>query len=108
SPSSRQPSSRWWVPRTLAPARALRVNVRGTHRLLAGCRELGLSCRVCIAGSAQVYAPTVEAIAEDDRLAPDNPYGISKLAQELTASASGLPVVLARPFNHAGPRQAPS
>lgn len=91
-----------------APARALRVNVLGTHHLLESCRELGLSCRVCIAGSAQVYAPTVEAIAEDDRLAPDNPYGISKLAQELTASASGLPVVLARPFNHAGPRQAPS
>jgi len=91
-----------------APARALRVNVLGTHHLLESCRELGLTGRVCIAGSAQVYAPTVDAIAEDDRLAPDNPYGISKLAQELTASTSGLPVMLARPFNHAGPRQAPS
>lgn len=91
-----------------APAHALRVNVLGTHHLLEACRDLGLTCRVCIAGSAQVYAPRADAITEDDPLAPDNPYGISKLAQELTAAASGLPVVLARPFNHAGPRQAPS
>ena len=90
------------------PARALRVNVLGTHHLIEACRDLGLTCRICVAGSAQVYAPAVDAITEDARLAPDNPYGISKLAQELTAEASGLPVVLARPFNHAGPRQAPT
>jgi GDP-4-dehydro-6-deoxy-D-mannose reductase len=90
------------------PARALRVNVIGTHNLLESCRDLALACRVCVTGSAQVYAPQVDTITEDDRLAPNNPYGISKLAQELTAAASGLPVVLARPFNHAGPGQAPT
>jgi len=91
-----------------APANPLRVNVLGTHYLLEGCRDLGLTCRVFVTGSAQIYAPSVAAIAEDDRLAPDNPYGISKLAQELTAAASGSSVLLARPFNHAGPRQTPT
>jgi GDP-4-dehydro-6-deoxy-D-mannose reductase len=32
---------------------------------------------------------------------------VSKLAQEMTAASSALPVLLARPFNHAGPRQSP-
>jgi GDP-4-dehydro-6-deoxy-D-mannose reductase len=91
-----------------APARALRVNVLGTHHLLEGCRDLGLSCRLVVTGSAQIYRPRTEPITEDDEVAPPNPYGVSKLAQELTAATSGLPVVLARPFNHAGPRQSPS
>ena len=91
-----------------APARSLRVNVLGTHHLLEGCRELGLTCRMLVTGSAQIYRPHTEPIAEDDDIAPANPYGVSKLAQELTAAASGLPVLLARPFNHAGPRQSPA
>ena len=91
-----------------APARALRVNVVGTHNLLEGCRDVGLSCRVFVTGSAQIYRPSTGAISEEDEVAPANPYGVSKLAQELTAAASGLPVLLARPFNHAGPRQSPS
>jgi GDP-4-dehydro-6-deoxy-D-mannose reductase len=91
-----------------APARALRVNVLGTHHLLESCRDLGLTCRIVVTGSAQVYRPGSAAIAEDDPIAPANPYGVSKLAQEMTAAAAGLPVVLARPFNHAGPRQSPS
>jgi GDP-4-dehydro-6-deoxy-D-mannose reductase len=91
-----------------APAAALRVNVLGTHHVLEACRDLGLACRIFVTGSAQIYRPSTEAIGEDDEVAPTNPYGVSKLAQELTAAASGLPVVLARPFNHAGPRQSPT
>src|SRR5262249_18589026 len=90
------------------PARALRVNVLGTHNLLEGCRDAGLACRIFVTGSAQIYRPRTGAITEEDEVAPANPYGVSKLAQELTAAGSGLPVVLARPFNHAGPRQSPS
>jgi GDP-4-dehydro-6-deoxy-D-mannose reductase len=63
---------------------------------------------VLITGSAQVYGTHAEAITEDAPIAPANPYGVTKLAQELTAAASGLPVLLARPFNHAGPRQSPA
>jgi GDP-4-dehydro-6-deoxy-D-mannose reductase len=88
-----------------APARALRLNVLGTHNLLEACRSAGLDCRIVVTGSALVYRPQTAAIDEDAPIAPADPYGISKLAQEMTAAASGLPVVLARPFNHAGPRQ---
>lgn len=91
-----------------APAKALRVNVLGTHNLLEACRDAGLACRIVVTGSAQVYRPSPEPISEDDAIAPPNAYGVSKLAQELTAAASGLPVVLTRSFNHAGPRQSPA
>ena len=91
-----------------APARSLRVNVLGTHNLVEACRDLAPSCRMVVTGSAQIYGPGPEPISEDGPIAPANPYGLSKLAQEMTAATSGLPVLLARPFNHAGPRQSPS
>ena len=91
-----------------APARTLRLNVLGTHNLLEACRDVGLSCRIVVTGSALIYRPRLEPIREDDEIAPANAYGVSKLAQEMTAAASGLPVLLARPFNHAGPRQSPA
>src|SRR5205814_9209094 len=65
-----------------APERALRVNVLGTHNLLEGCRDLGLTCRVVVTGSAQIYRPGASPIGEDDPIAPPNPYGVSKLAPE--------------------------
>jgi GDP-4-dehydro-6-deoxy-D-mannose reductase len=56
-----------------------------------------------------VYKPSVRALREHDPLAPSDPYGISKLAQEMIgARATWCPVLLARSFNHAGPRQSPS
>ena len=88
-----------------APARALRVNVLGTHHLLESARALGLSCRIVVPGSALVYQPSLHPIDEDHPIAPAGPYGVSKLAQELAAAASPLETLLARPFNHAGPRQ---
>jgi GDP-4-dehydro-6-deoxy-D-mannose reductase len=91
-----------------APARALRVNVLGTHHLFEAARDLGLACRVLVTGSAQVYRPRTAAIGEDDPIGPVHPYGVSKLAQEMTAAASPIPAWLVRPFNHAGPRQSPA
>jgi GDP-4-dehydro-6-deoxy-D-mannose reductase len=88
-----------------APALALRVNVVGTDNLLSVARDIGLSCRVLVTGSALVYGPRAGTISEDEPLSPTTPYGVSKLAQEMAAATSGLPVLLARPFNHAGPRQ---
>jgi GDP-4-dehydro-6-deoxy-D-mannose reductase len=57
-----------------------------------------------------VYQPAAAAIAEDAPLIPPNPYGLSKLAQELLALRSisdGVDVRVARAFNHIGPRQDP-
>ena len=87
------------------PLRALRVNALGTHHLLEAVREANLSCRVLVTGSAMVYRPSVDPLTEDSPIGAAGPYAISKLAQEMTASASPLPVVIVRPFNHAGPGQ---
>lgn len=91
------------------PVRALRVNALGTHHLLEGMRTAGVTCPVIVTGSAMVYRQCAEAIGEDHPLGPSSPYAVSKLAQEMVAGrASHAPVILARPFNHAGPRQDPS
>ena len=88
-----------------APARALRVNALGTHHLLQAVREAGLSSRVLVTGSAMVYRPAPDPMTEENPIGPIGPYAVSKLAQEMTAAASPVPVLLVRPFNHAGPGQ---
>jgi GDP-4-dehydro-6-deoxy-D-mannose reductase len=88
------------------PVRPLRVNTLSTHHVLDAVRLAGLNSPVLVTGSALVYRQSTEPIAEDSQLGPSNPYGLSKLAQEMVAvRASWCPVLLARPFNHAGPRQ---
>jgi GDP-4-dehydro-6-deoxy-D-mannose reductase len=87
------------------PTRALKVNVLGTHGLLAAVERHGLEVPVVVTGSALVYRPSTEALREESALGPESPYGVSKLAQEMLAFASGHHVIVARPFNHIGPRQ---
>jgi GDP-4-dehydro-6-deoxy-D-mannose reductase len=86
------------------------VNVRGTHHLLEALHAASLSPVVLIPGSAMVYRPSTTPIPEDHDLLPPNPYGLSKLAQELLAVralADGIDVRIGRAFNHIGPRQDP-
>ena len=93
---------------TAAP---LATNVLGTHRLIEAIERVGVRCRLVVTSSAQVYAPTTDPIAEDDLIAPSNPYALSKLAQEqlaLRSNSDTLAVIVARPFNHMGPRQKPA
>jgi GDP-4-dehydro-6-deoxy-D-mannose reductase len=91
------------------PARALRVNVLGTHHVLEAVRAADLHCRVLVTGSALVYRPSTALLSEDDPTGPGDPYGVSKLAQEMLAMrATHTPVFVVRPFNHAGPRQSDS
>jgi GDP-4-dehydro-6-deoxy-D-mannose reductase len=91
-----------------APAHALRVNAVGTHYLLEAARELELNVRVLVTGSALVYRQSLDPITEDHPIGPATPYGVSKLAQEMTANESSIDTLLARPFNHAGPGQSPA
>jgi GDP-4-dehydro-6-deoxy-D-mannose reductase len=92
-------------------ATPLEVNVLATAHLLEAVRRAHLECRVLVAGSAAVYAPSDAPIREDAPLAPANPYALSKLAEELLALGAvhqdGLDIILVRPFNHTGPRQSP-
>lgn len=85
--------------------RALQVNALGTHHLLEAVARVAPACLVVVAGSALVYRPSTGALREEDPLAPSDPYGVSKLAQEMLAGRAATPVIRTRPFNHAGPRQ---
>ena len=86
------------------------VNVLGTHHLCDALRREDLHVQFLIPSSAMIYRPSSDAMTEDDPLVPPNPYGLSKLAQELLALRSipdGIDVRVARAFNHIGPRQDP-
>jgi GDP-4-dehydro-6-deoxy-D-mannose reductase len=88
----------------------LRLHVLGTHYLLDAVRRFVPRCRVLVVTSAQIYRTSPEALDEEAPLQPANPYGLSKLAEDQlaldAARQDDLDVVIARPFNHAGPRQA--
>ncbi len=90
----------------------LSVNVRGTAHLLASVARHAADARVIVTGSALVYRPSPDALHEESPLGPSAGYGLSKLAQETlglrAASLDGLDVVVARAFNHVGPRQSPA
>ena len=63
-----------------------------------------------VVSSSQVYQTSDDPLDENAPLVPATPYGLSKLAQDRLAECAwrddDLDVVIARPFNHAGPRQA--
>ena len=84
-------------------------NTLASHHLFESIRLAGLQPRVLITSSAMVYTPADRAITETDRVCPNSPYGTSKLAQEMLARRAweddGIPGLIARSFNHTGPRQ---
>jgi len=88
----------------------LRVNALGSHHLYEAVRRASAPCRVLAVTSAQIYRVADAPVDESAPIGASSPYGLSKLAaDELAcfAAAEGLDVVIARPFNHIGPRQAP-
>ncbi|MGH9107901.1 MAG: GDP-mannose 4,6-dehydratase [Acidimicrobiales bacterium] len=97
------------------PAEVLRVNVLGTAAVLAAARGLDASPTVVVVSSAEVYgvvSPADLPLAEGSPVAPATPYAASKAAAEQVALQAwrgyGQPVIVVRPFNHVGPRQAPT
>jgi len=89
------------------PQRAHTINVDATRRLFGA---VARQTRVVYVSSAAVYAQSSRPLAEDSSLGPRGVYAATKLAAEelaRTAAANGAHVVIARPFNHAGPGQAP-
>ncbi len=69
--------------------------------------------RILSVGSALEYAtfPGENVLTETSPLGPNNPYGVSKVTQEMLAHAYAvsfsLQIVNTRSFNHIGERQAP-
>jgi GDP-4-dehydro-6-deoxy-D-mannose reductase len=88
----------------------LRVNVFGTHTLVEAARAIVPEAQLLITSSALVYGASVHPIDENQPLRPANPYGLSKLAQEMVGVGNGghPNTFIARPFNHFGPRQSES
>lgn len=94
------------------PAETLRDNTATAVNVLEAVRGKAPDARVVWASTCEVYgAPQQLPIEESARLAPANPYAVSKTAADLLAGmyadAHGLWIVRARPFNHAGPGQRP-
>jgi UDP-glucose 4-epimerase len=56
-------------------------NVIGTIKLLETMEKHGCRCMI-FSSSATVYAPSTEALTEESKLGPSNPYGHSKLMIE--------------------------
>jgi GDP-4-dehydro-6-deoxy-D-mannose reductase len=90
----------------------LASNVVGTAHLVDALRRCGLRPRVVVTGSATIYKASEAPLTEDSAIAPNTPYGTSKLAQEMVALAAwrddGLPAIVTRSFNHTGPGQSPA
>ena len=91
------------------------LNLGGTLNLLEAVKASGLRPRVVVVGTGVCYGnpgPEHLPVAESCPLRPNNPYAASKAAADLLGVqhflADGTDVVMARPFNHAGPRQSPS
>lgn len=85
------------------------VNATGTIGLLEVARELEVT-QLVYTSSAEVYGSACHGpVAEQNELAPTNPYGAAKLAAESYVrsyhTCYGLPTVVLRLFNAFGPRE---
>lgn len=94
-----------------APIDTMRANVFGTIHLLEAVREEGLDPIIHICTSSEVYGQVLEEdlpIDEDTPFRPQSPYGVSKVAEDMTAyqyyQTYGLKIVRTRSFTHTGPR----
>jgi len=95
-----------------SPIHTMRINVEGTINVLEAARHYTPKARIHIAGSSAEYGwvrPEEVPIKETHSLRPASPYGVSKVAAELTGlqyhDSFGMHVLVTRSFNHVGPRQ---
>ena len=91
----------WKIPQT-----TMMVNVVGALNILEAAGKYAGSSKVMFIGSSEEYMQKDGAINENDPLAGNNPYGISKMTQEQFVECYraryGLKIYYARPFNHTG------
>jgi GDP-4-dehydro-6-deoxy-D-mannose reductase len=94
------------------PRQTFEVNVNGTVNLLEALRKIGSARSIVTVTSSDIYGivkPSDLPIKETVPLQPVTPYGVSKAAVDMLAyqyfKSYQLPIIRARAFNHAGPRQ---
>lgn len=94
------------------PAGTLRDNILGQLNLLQGIITAAIDPLILIPGSNEEYGliyPHELPVQETNPFRPTNPYGVSKIAQDMMAYqfflSHKLRCIRVRPFNHIGPRQ---
>lgn len=100
-----------YVPESFTnPMRTFQVNTLGSINLLEAVKQIGIKTRVLLAGTSEEFGDTSQAeepITELSLPNPKSPYAISKLAMEHMglhyAKSYGIPIVVTRAYNHAGP-----
>ena len=95
-----------------APAETIATNTAGAVALLSAVAAAAPAARVVLASTSEVYGRSPEPLREDDPVAPESPYGQSKLWMEEAAAyfreRHGLSIGIARSFAHCGPGQGPA
>ena len=94
------------------PEGTFMTNVIGQLNLLDALRDLSPHARILIVCSSEEYGlvrPEDIPIGEDTPFRPNNPYAVSKIAQDALATqyflSYGQATIRVRPFNHIGPGQ---
>ncbi len=96
----------------IIPWETLENNIKAELNIIQACLDVHLTPRILIISSAEIYGPVSPnqlPINEDAPLRPTNPYGVSKVAQDMLGLqyflSHKLPILRVRPFNHFGPGQ---
>ena len=96
-------------------AETFKVNVIGSINIFEAIKATEISPRTVVVTSGEVYGETAglpRVHTERSVPRPVNPYAASKTSIDYIAQTyktfEGLDIVVARPFNHTGPRQRPS
>ena len=91
----------WNIPQT-----TVSVNVIGALNIMEAARACTSMPKLLLVGSSEEYETQEERISEKTPLNANNPYGISKMAQERFAEMYreryGMQIYCVRPFNHTG------
>jgi GDP-4-dehydro-6-deoxy-D-mannose reductase len=91
----------WSIPQT-----TISVNVIGALNIIEAARKCRNIPKVMFIGSSEEYQKSDKPINEKYPLNANNPYGISKMAQEKFADVYreryGMKIYYVRPFNHTG------
>ncbi len=89
-------------------------NIRPELNMLQLMANHSLKTRMLVVASNEIYGavpPDKLPVDENAPLEPNNPYGVSKVVQDLLARqyflSHNVDVVRVRSFNHLGPRQSP-
>ena len=96
-------------------AETFKTNVIGTINVFEAVKACEINPRIVIVTSGEIYGETFglpSLHSEQSIPQPVNPYAASKTSVDYIAQTykkfEGLNIVIARPFNHTGPRQKPN